>query len=228
MIQSLLVHHTPLSYSDAVNKVLSGNIDKPYITFSSDDGFKNNLWAADILKRYGISGCFFINPTSINATSFSEIKEFCAQRLNLPPVEFMNWDDVAALLKDGHEIGSHTQDHVKISEISADIAKENIDKSSDEIKMRCGKVEHFAYPYGRYHHFNEEMRQFVFDRGFLSCASAERGCHITDGKPLRNDELFIRRDHVILDWDLRHIVHFLVRNSKKANLALNFSPYSKQ
>lgn len=227
MVQRLLEHHTPLSYSEAVNKVLSGNIDRPYIVFSSDDGFKNNLWAANILKKYGVSGCFFINPTTINATSYEEIKEFCAKRLNLPPVEFMNWNDVDLLLKDGHEIGSHTQDHVKISEIPANAAKENIDISVEEITRRCGKVAHFAYPYGRYHHFNEEMRKYVADLG-LSCASAERGCHITDGRTLRNDELFIRRDHVVLDWSLRHIIHFLVHNSKKADLSLNFSPYTNQ
>ena len=37
-------NHTFISYSEAVNKIVNSQIDKPYIVFSSDDGFKNISW----------------------------------------------------------------------------------------------------------------------------------------------------------------------------------------
>jgi len=227
LVKFLLINHTPVNYRAAVNKILNGLIDKPYIVFSADDGFKNNLYAANILKKYGISACFFVNPAVIGNNNYDKVKQFCAGKLNFPPVEFMNWDDILSLIKDGHEIGSHTQNHIKISETSLEAVKDDIDKSILEIKKYCGKVEHFAFPYGKYHHFNRYIEKFVFERGFLSCASAERGCHITDGRKLKNEELFIRRDHIVLDWNLRHIIYFLVSNSKKVNINFNFSPYIK-
>jgi peptidoglycan/xylan/chitin deacetylase (PgdA/CDA1 family) len=225
LVKFLLVNHTPINYSEAVNKILNGIIDKPYIVFSTDDGFKNNLVAASILKKYGISACFFINPAIIGISNYEMVKEFCLERLNCPPVEFMNWDDISSLMKDGHEIGSHTQNHVKISDMPFGAAEDDINKSIIEIKKYCGKVDHFAYPYGKYHHFNERIRKFIFNCGFLSCASAERGCHITDAKKMKNEELFIRRDHIVLDWSLQHIIYFLVLNSKKGNVNCNLSPY---
>ena len=43
LLKRLSQNHTFISYSDAVQKVLEGKIDKPYISISSDDGFKNNI-----------------------------------------------------------------------------------------------------------------------------------------------------------------------------------------
>ena len=70
--------------------MLSGNIDKPYISISLDDGFKNNLSAVKIMNKYGIKGCFFVNPDTIGLKDFSEVKSFCNNRLHCPPTEFMN------------------------------------------------------------------------------------------------------------------------------------------
>jgi hypothetical protein len=46
LIELLQSTHTFISYSEAVEKILNGTIDKSYIVFSLDDGLKNNLNAA--------------------------------------------------------------------------------------------------------------------------------------------------------------------------------------
>ena len=66
LLKQLALNHSFISYSDAIDKILNGAIDKPYITFSSDDGFKNNLRAAEILDDNGAKGCFFISPGIID------------------------------------------------------------------------------------------------------------------------------------------------------------------
>ena len=91
MINALSKDHYFISYSEAVNKILTNKIDKPYISISSDDGFKNNLNVSEILNKYDIKGCFFINPDTIDLKDYQKIKSFCKIYLKQPPIEFMNW-----------------------------------------------------------------------------------------------------------------------------------------
>lgn len=228
LIERLQVNHSFISHTEAVSRILKGEIDKPYISVSSDDGFKNNLRAAAILAEYNVSACFFICPSMIGETDFKKIKTFSENQLHLPPVEFMNWDDIGKLQQQGHEIGGHTMSHVNIAECVNPQLTYEINNCYMEIEKRCGSVKHFAYPYGRYFHFNKEAEKIVFNSGFESCASAERGCHIVpEGYTIRKEDLFIRRDHVILTWPMEHILFFMARNVHKASIKNNYSPYDE-
>tara|TARA_B100000963_G_scaffold361806_1_gene399811 strand:+ start:16171 stop:17058 length:888 start_codon:yes stop_codon:yes gene_type:complete len=219
LLKSLAIDHEFISYSEGVEKILKGEIDRPYIIISSDDGFKNNLDAAKILDRYGIKGCFFINPASIGLSEFKQIKKFCNSNLNFPTTEFMTWDDVESLLNSGHEIGSHTMNHIDISKHSLDEVESELSDSMKLINSKCGSVKHFAYPFGSYSFFNKEAMELVFSLGYESCASAERGCYFEQKKKINKNDLLIRRDHVVCAWDLDHIFYFLIANSKsKKNL----------
>lgn len=218
--------HRFISYTEAHERILQNNIDQPYVVFSSDDGLRNNITAGKIFSLYGISACFFINPSVIGETNYNKVALFCQNRLHFPPVQFMNWDEVNELQKMGHEIGSHTMNHINIAatpiaEMTADIAE-----SYRILTSRCGPQKHFAYPYGRFFHFNEAGRKAVFDAGFQSCCSAERGCHINTNHTPDYSKLLIRRDHIILDWNLNHIRYFLARNVRKASPANNYYPWA--
>lgn len=227
LLKELAKYHSFISYSEAVNKILNNEIDKPYIAFSSDDGFKNNLIAAKILNEFNIKACFFINPDTIGMKDFSQIKIFCKNRLLLPPIEFMDWDDVNRLLKNGHEIGSHTMGHINVAITNTSQVKENLIQSKDILDKRCGNIAHFAYPYGRFFHFHQEALNLVFETGYSSCASAERGCHIAPGRKLKTEELFIRRDLVIGDWNIKHVKYFILKNAINASVETNKNPYQK-
>lgn len=224
LIKELSENNEFIPYSEAVDRILTNNIDKPYVSFSSDDGFLNNLNAVKVLNKYNIKSCFFVNPYSIGLSDEVKIKQFCRTRLNMPPIKFMSWDDVDQLLIDGHEIGSHTMNHIRISEEPFERVKKDIDTSVEILKSKIGKVEHFAYPYGRFSHFNQEAREYIFESGFKSCASAERGCHVTEASVNLND-LFIRRDLVIFDWKVKHIKYFMSENSRKAEHSKNYFKY---
>jgi len=227
LLKQLALNHSFISYSDAVNKILNKAIDKPYITVSSDDGFKNNLRAAEILDENGVKACFFVSPGIINNSDYETIKTFCRMRIKFPPVEFLNWNDIERLQKMGHEIGSHTMDHINIAEAKIEKIIEDCNMSIEVLKSKCGDVKHFAFPYGRFFHFSEIGRKAVFASGFVSCASAERGCHVNPDKSILNEELCILRDHVILDWSIDHVLYFLAKNSRKANPQNNYFPYDK-
>lgn len=224
LLKRLSKNHSFISYSDAVNKILSGSIDKPYIAFSSDDGFKNNLRAAEVFNEYNASACFFINPGIIGETHFGVLKKYCTETLCFPTVEFLNWDDVAQLQKWGHEIGSHTMKHMNIAKASESEITDDMGATFRILSKQCGVVKHFAFPYGRFFHFSNEGRKAVFDAGFTSCATAERGCHINQPAPISGKDLCIRRDHTVLGWDIGHIMYFIINNAKKANSLNNVYP----
>jgi peptidoglycan/xylan/chitin deacetylase (PgdA/CDA1 family) len=225
LILRLSENHFFLSYSEAVDRLCNNDIDKPYIVISSDDGFENNLRAGEILSANGISACFFVNPSIINEPNYEVIKRFCNEKLNFPPIKFLDWKGVNRLQKLGHEIGSHTMTHLNIAMTPLVKVIGELNESYAVLKSNCGEVKHFAFPYGRFFHFNELSRKEVFNAGFVSCATAERGCHISHNRPLSTDELCILRDHVILDWNLDHVFHFIANNSRNANIKNNLFPY---
>ena len=227
-LRDLLIHlreeYKFISYSDAVKKILTANIDDKYICFSSDDGFKNNIKAASIFDEFGVKCCFFICPNIVGVKDYNKLNEFTRKRLNMAAVEFMGWNEIEELKKNGHEIGGHTLNHAKLSEVEFPQAEDEIRQSYEIILKELGDVTHFAWPYGRFFHFNETLKNIVFEAGYKSCASAERGCHI-NSVPLDFRQLCIRRDHLVLDWPIRHVKYFLARNSKKLISSNNLFPY---
>ena len=214
LLTELMKYHEFISYSDAVERIHLNQIDKPYIVLSTDDGFKNNLDAAKILDRYGIKGCFFVNPASIGLKEFKSVKRFCNSNLNFPATEFLTWKEIESLLKSGHEIGSHTMNHIDISKQPIELVEYELSESFQFLKSKCGSVNHFAYPFGSFSFFNKPAMDLVYSVGYKSCASAERVCHFEQEKKIDRSELLIRRDHIVCAWDLDHIFYFLISNSK--------------
>ncbi len=116
------------------------------ITF--DDGYKNNLVAAQILKKYGFSGLFFISTAYIGKT-FD----------NMP---MLDENDIKSLIELGMEIGSHSHFHLKLSELSKNEILENVNRSK-EILSQFTNVEDFAYPFGNY---NQDVIEVLKKSGF--------------------------------------------------------------
>ena len=112
-------------------------LKKPKLLLTFDDGIKNNLLAAEVLKEFNIKAFFFVVPDfidtveekqkeyfitnirpSINSNIDSEAEDFTA----------ISWIDLRKLQKEGHSIGSHTQTHKLIAKTST------LENSKVEIK----------------------------------------------------------------------------------------------
>ena len=216
-LRSLLLHlskkHCFISHSEAVERIKTGDIHQPYLAFSSDDGFHNNLIASRVFSEFGISACFFLNPSTIGMTNPTEIEKFCTSRLHAKPVDFLRWEEVEELQNAGHEIGSHSWEHHNLSALSDEALTEDLTRSRDVLSSHCGPIAHFAYPYGRWNHFHRKGMNLVHSLGHQSCATAERGCHLHKTDLLEN---MLFRDHIIAGWPLKHVDYFLRRNIGKA------------
>jgi peptidoglycan/xylan/chitin deacetylase (PgdA/CDA1 family) len=225
LLRALSVNHTFISYSEAINRALSGDIDRPYLTFSVDDGFKNNLCLAETLREFGAKACFFLCPTIIGESNPSQIWRFGTERLHFPPIEFLNWGDVESLQKQGHEIGSHTLSHSDLAQCGSEQMHDEITRSRDLLLEHCDQIKHFAWPYGRFSQFSGAARKMVFDAGYESCASGERGCHCALPGGFDRTQLCVRRDHVVAGWDPKHVLYFLARNAWRSSPSNNGFPY---
>jgi hypothetical protein len=115
--------------------------------------------------------------------------------------------------------------HINLGNSSTTLLKEEIGQCFEEISKRCGSSAHFAFPYGRLNNFTGEARRIVFSSGFTDCASAIRGCHVVDNHhQIKNEDLMLRRDHIVLKWPLKHIMYFLARNAQKSSVVNNYFP----
>jgi len=211
------MNHRFVSYSEGVDRVLTGNIDGPYISISFDDGLKNCLQAARIMGEFGATGCFFACPSMVGEMDYIKVIEFCVNQLGMPPTELLSWDDVATLLTEGHEVGSHTMTHSDLSQLNIQQVQDEVGESFEMLTRRIGDVKHFAWPFGRFFHFSPGAARAVFEAGYTSCASAERGCHGANSKEQERD-ICIRRDHIVAGWPISHALYFMARSSRVASI----------
>ena len=207
-------HYHVISYTEAVDRVQSGDIDRAYGAITFDDGLKSTVKAARIMKEQEVPGCFFVCPGIVGQTDPVALRRFCESRQMLyESDEFVSWEDLEQMKSLGHEIGSHTVTHPNLAAVSVDVATEELQRSREILSTRFGKVDHFAWPYGTFDFLGIAAAKLVLEAGYTSCASGHRGTHAAHtGPPLEFPCL--RRDNLEANWPLRHIRHFLLRNAE--------------
>ncbi len=127
--------------------------------------------------------------------------------------EALDWGDIDALLSKGHEVGNHTTRHIDLAPLGREQLVDEVGRASDAFERSYGtRPRHFAWPYGRFRHLNSLAPRIVRDFGHLSCASAERGSHVAISSPAN---LCLRRDHIDLDWPLRHTMWLISRSASR-------------
>jgi peptidoglycan/xylan/chitin deacetylase (PgdA/CDA1 family) len=227
-LSKLAEHFDFVPWSVGVRMVLEGRRpERPVACFSSDDGFASNVALARVLQEYGTTGCFFLNPSSLDRSDDSWVSDFCRTRLQAQPTRFLNSADVEGLLAGGHEVGNHTMTHVVCSETPTARLWDEVQAARDQLQSRFGPVIHFAWPYGQYDHFSEVARSAVFETGHVSAASVVRGAHLI-GAPQRvspfTGDLCLRRDQMWAKDPVEHTLYFSAHNALAPQLGADEFP----
>ena len=122
-------------------------------TTSWDDGRKDDLRLAELLEKYGATGTFYISPPDTHekpALSDSDIK----------------------MLSEKHEVGAHTITHPRLTRVSLEQARTEIEESKKWIESVTGKpCTMFCYPAGDE---NPEVRSLVRSAGFRGARGVEQ------------------------------------------------------
>ncbi|AOK29666.1 polysaccharide deacetylase [Burkholderia singularis] len=135
---------------------------------SFDDGFLNVLThAMPVLDELGFTAtCYFV------AGRFGGCNDWDADG-NTALSSLMSRDDMTVWRDHGHEIGSHTLDHVALSRISEQDARLQVLESKRLLEEWSGRrIESFCYPYGD---LNRRVRDQVEAAGYSNATTTRRG-----------------------------------------------------
>ena len=94
----------------------------------------------------------------------------------------MDESEIKEWIKNGMEIGSHSQNHVRLSECNIEVATTEIEQSRVDLEAQFGcTVEHFCYPYGS---FNDEIVAITKNTGYITATTVTRGRSKSGDNPL--------------------------------------------
>jgi peptidoglycan/xylan/chitin deacetylase (PgdA/CDA1 family) len=117
------------------------------VSLTFDDASGDQYAVRPLLAAHAMRASFYVN----------------SGRVGTPDV--MTWDELANLAADGHEIGGHTLDHVKLTSVSRWEARRQISRDREALIARGFRVASFAYPYGDY---NPKIESIVRKCGYIT------------------------------------------------------------
>jgi peptidoglycan/xylan/chitin deacetylase (PgdA/CDA1 family) len=108
-------------------------IPKGLIVMTFDDSVKSHFTVArPVLKKYGFGATFFITE----GFTFKSNK-----------TDYMTWEEIQTLHRDGFEIGNHTRDHMGVSPSNVDQLEEQLKGIDDQCRaMNIPRTVSFAWP----------------------------------------------------------------------------------
>lgn len=146
---------------------LRGDQQGKVVGITFDDGYQNNLiHALPILKNHGFTAtCYGVSSMvgKTNAWDFGKV----AQKPLMTQQDWLTWCQA------GMDVGSHTQTHANLNELSDEAATQQIRQSKNELQQLLGaEVRHFCYPYGW---FKPEHEAMVRTAGYITATTTRRG-----------------------------------------------------
>jgi peptidoglycan/xylan/chitin deacetylase (PgdA/CDA1 family) len=180
------------------------------LLLSFDDGFASNrVVAENILNPMGIKALFFVVSDFAAIEYPEEARTFIANHIcpgmavgDVPEYQFnMGWDDLEALLEQGHTIGAHTKTHARLSKITKqDDLHNELVTSADTLEQHLGtRIEHFAFTFGNLASFSTQALAVARQRyGFVY--SGLRGDNFGNISPfaLRRDSITAHESRMLL------------------------------
>ncbi len=198
-------NHSLISYSEAVRRAEAGEIDRPYVCFSFDDGVDNCLKASQMLEAHGTTACFFLNGCNLAEEHVIKPMLYSRRHHGRKPARYLSLTEVEQIKNAGHELGGHTFSHINLAETPAEEIAADLHRNRAFLEPRFGTLEHFSWPFGRFACFNQAARSCVRKAGYRSIASAERGVHRSPG----GEGVCILRDNIVGAWPLNHCLYLM-------------------
>lgn len=161
------------------------------ITF--DDGAANNLEiASPILRQHGFTATNYIVANYIGASNSWD------RHLGVAEMPCMDEDGIRRWLADGHEIGSHTLDHVALNHVSEEEGRRQIAESRHKLADMFGvAVSSIAFPYGEH---SQIHRDFARDAGYAWALTIHKRKAALRDDPFGLPRRTIRRDDTLLHF----------------------------
>lgn len=135
------------------------------VAIAFDDGYSNVYNDAfPILKSYGFCATVFVISGRCGMNN-----DWPGNIPVLPRQPLLSWRELAEMSQGGFEVGAHTVSHPRLTELSNDMAEDEIRHSKLRIEEKIGVgVRTFAYPYGDH---NRRIRSLVEEHYDGACST---------------------------------------------------------
>jgi peptidoglycan/xylan/chitin deacetylase (PgdA/CDA1 family)/glycosyltransferase involved in cell wall biosynthesis len=138
-------------------------VDEKSVVITFDDARKGVFTHAyPLLKNFGFTATIYVVPRWIE-NSVSNDKngdsDNAGDNYDIIPneekySEFLTWDELKELSRDGFEIGSHSYSHSNLEKLDEISLMDDLTNADKLIQDKLGiNVRHFCYPYGKYNDF---------------------------------------------------------------------------
>lgn len=146
------------------------------ITF--DDGYRDCIdFAVPILRDLGLTATIYAVAGFVGAAS-----HWLARERGVEGIPLFGWADALRLRDAGLHCGSHAMTHVRLTEISPDQCRYELEVSRRLLVERLGyEVSHLSFPHGSY---NAAVQIAARQAGYKSA------CSVRIGLSSPNDDLF--------------------------------------
>jgi peptidoglycan/xylan/chitin deacetylase (PgdA/CDA1 family) len=125
------------------------------VSLTFDDGYSDQLEAADIMDEHGVKGTFYV-PSGLIGKQDGAGEQAPAH---------MTSAQLVSLQDRGHEVGGHTVTHADLTQLDADEARRQICDDRVALTDLGLRVTSFAYPYAA---VNEQAEQIAEECGYNS------------------------------------------------------------
>ena len=132
-----------LTAGELADALPAAAVQEPAVVITFDDGFAQAVGEArGRLKEAGMHATFFCVAGHLGATS-----EWPGRRPDTPVRPLASVEELAALARDGHEIGSHGWSHAALDG-ETDLRREILESKAALSTVAGCEVRTYAYPYG--------------------------------------------------------------------------------
>nr|WP_315463932.1 polysaccharide deacetylase family protein [uncultured Rhodoferax sp.] len=161
-----LLGYRGLSMRD-LEPYLHGELTGKVVGLTFDDGYQNNLtYALPILKANKFTATCYGVSSMLGGTNAWDAGKVAPKTL-MSQNDWLSWHSA------GMDVGSHTQSHANLTELTDTEAIKQIKQSKDDLQqMLDAEVRHFCYPYGWFETKHEDM---VRAAGYATATSTRRG-----------------------------------------------------
>ena len=146
------------------------------IAITFDDGFADNIWAAETLERRGMRASWFVVTGSVGkAPNWPDTGR--------PSGRMLDETELRALADMGMEVGSHGHSHVRLPKLGDQVLRDELSGSRDILEDMLGSaIKSFSYPYGDRDLRSEAMVRMA---GYHAACTTSTGTAMKDKSPLR-------------------------------------------
>ncbi|MGZ8797013.1 MAG: formyltransferase family protein, partial [Thermoanaerobaculia bacterium] len=139
-------YYSVLSLDETVERLRSGRNDQIAASITFDDGYRDNTWAIEYLRYFGIPATFFVSIGHVrDGSSFEHDR-----KRGYEDARPMSESDVRQLIPHGFSVGSHAVYHEDFGSLAPEAADLILRESREQIEEICGRApDHFAFPKGQ-------------------------------------------------------------------------------